>query len=66
MGPLSEAEKFKIDLEALLAKYPTVRMDVTHTIQVVELTPKVALPEEVKAPEPIKEEAEHVDGNAKA
>lgn len=36
---MTDAEQFKQELEALLAKYPNQRLNVTHTIEVVTLMP---------------------------
>lgn len=47
---LSPADLFKLELEDLLKRYPTVRLDVLHTINVsnVEVAPKAKLTKKKK------------------
>lgn len=38
-APMTPAEHFKIELDALMVKYPTVRLSVTHQVSIDEIKP---------------------------
>lgn len=45
MPKQTQAEEFRVKLQALLAEYPTVRLNVNHDIQIVEVADALKAPE---------------------